>query len=460
MKNLGKALGQLFGVLMICTGLLWTISSAIGSMVFLFSKHPDLTLGRRLASFLLCLIIGAVCVALAYLGNKLRQKCGKEAKDAKAVPTPAAQPVPAKKAPETPADPRLEEIHRLLDTLHEKQQTNAKPSPEALQELAQKLLSLDRLYLAHDVDFNQNFPFVDLGGRMEFFTTEDRAKRACLVAYVNHGMRFTPRAYEKKDYARMLESLRFNGFCYLRVDNGAAPVEMRLEDFPPDDPELPLLDERNKGMRYLLIRNLEYGYRLRKLSPENKSADREKGLQEVMLTMEANGFQALSKSLLYVFGPGPRQKDVTFYTPKALEKAQALLEENGLPQERLLAKGTNSHQVYHGPLQLRVTNRPGKPAMADAMVCAFTESNAANQVLSSFARSGCDDNLLVITWEELMNQAAQCAGVVLDIPTYGMEIPKEEFGKIMQYGAFPGGIVFHIKDGEKDAQTEAEQKPE
>ena len=27
-------------------------------------------------------------------------------------------------------------------------------------------------------------------------------------------------------------------------------------------------------------------------------------------------------------------------------------------------------------------------------------------------------------------------------------------------GAFPGGIIVHIKDGEKDAQTEAEQKPE
>lgn len=473
MNGLKKALKWCLGA-----GLVFTNAVAIFVMLqsffeILFSPERDDPFHERL---LMGLVFLAATVPLGYLvwvGWRMCKKLmfpvpaaepaaetahrAENGTESEPIQWPDAAAVPAPQP--TPALSKVAQVQKLLALIYAYQNGNAGEAFLAplLKDAAQRILELDQLYLAMDADFNCNFPFVDRSGSMEFFTDDARAQYVGNVFEERYGLRTIIRKYERKDFAELFAFLHLIGCSRLRVDNGFSPVEMHLKEFwDGADEKLPLVDDANCGLRHLFVRTQEYRCRLQKIRTEDRGTETERALQSLAMTMEGNGYQTMAGSLLYVFAPGPRQEDVTFYTPKAMEKARKLLEEQALPEERLLALGAGAFRIYSGSLNLRVTNRPGETAVKDGFVCAFTESQAANAVWEAFARMGCDDNLLVITWEELMGQAVQCAGILLDMPTYSMQIHTSEFEKIMTYASIPGPIVVKIRD-EKNQKEEKEE---
>lgn len=345
----------------------------------------------------------------------------------------------------------LDELLKKCESLHKADPKSA-DIPPLKEKIVAKVKQLDALYVAYDLDFNNRFPFIDTMGRMEFYTRHDRAENGKAFFESHNEGRFEIRKIPKAQFEQFFEDLSCNSYTMIRLDNGFAPVELEVSMF--SDSKLPcVVDRSNAGIRYLLIRDLQYAYRLKKLDASLKGSKKEHVLTEMMLTMQANAYQTLAKGLIYVFGPGPHRPGTTLYTPKALARAKDLLQEYKLEESALVAPGDSGVEEYTGSLNLRVTMKHSGQSMAESFCCAFTERKSAEEVHVAFARSGCDDCVIVVTFEELMGQAVQCAGIVLDMPTYGLEIPKEEFGKIQMYGQIPGGIVVNLKDKQEETQS-------
>ena len=84
--------------------------------------------------------------------------------------------------------------------------------------------------------------------------------------------------------------------------------------------------------------------------------------------------------------------------------------------------------------------------MEDSLVCAFTGRREAEQVRTNFLQHGIDDSVIVITYDELCSHAMQCAGILIDMPTYGLELLKKDFQDVANWRAVPGTILVNLKD--------------
>ena len=62
----------------------------------------------------------------------------------------------------------------------------------------------------------------------------------------------------------------------------------------------------------------------------------------------------------------------------------------------------------------------------------------------------------IVTFEEMMSQAAQCAGILVDLGTISLEIPKADYGQVVAVRKLDGPIVARIKAEETPATPPAE----
>ena len=49
-------------------------------------------------------------------------------------------------------------------------------------------------------------------------------------------------------------------------------------------------------------------------------------------------------------------------------------------------------------------------------------------------------------YDELYSHAMQCAGILIDMPTYGLELLKKDFQDVANWRAVPGAILVNLKD--------------
>lgn len=124
-----------------------------------------------------------------------------------------------------------------------------------------------------------------------------------------------------------------------------------------------------------------------------------------------------------------------------------MLAEENLPDNALIAEGDNSFAVYDSAVNLRMTQKPGQ-TREDSLICVFTGRKEAEQVRTDFLQYGNDDSVIVITCDELYSHAIQCGGIIIDMPTYGLELSKEAFQDIANWRVVPG--IIQVKLGDDD----------
>ncbi len=342
-----------------------------------------------------------------------------------------------------------------FETLQERCYAAFKESPQAdetkalAEELFRALQTRERLYVAYDEDFNANFPFITYDGRAALFTNEELAvafTRYIADKQLGHAKVGT---VEKADYAAFFERLYTLGVNVFRLDDGRMPVDIWFEKLI-DTKKQGLLDDVHRETRGLFLRELQYGYRLQKSGIDIKT---EAALvpKERMLMMRFNGYRMIGGGLLYVLAPKAEREQVTYYTQSALKKASSMLERLERPKAALVADGDNAYSVYDKPHRLRVVQLPGQD-MKQSFVCAFTQKAVAEDALANFRKHGVDDSIVVMTWDEIAAQAMQCAGVMLDLPTYGRQLKKEEFAEVAKFGAFDKPIVINMKQKPDEEQ--------
>lgn len=311
-------------------------------------------------------------------------------------------------------------------------------------ELGKKLLGLEKIYVAYDEDFNNQFPYIGTDGRIEVSTKPEIAKALLNYYHEQHLGHLSVREFSGDQILAAFNSYQQMGIGVLRLDNGSKPVDIWFRDILEPIPEN-LLERKNNGTKGEFLRELQYGYRINKMDPSEKGGKLEHGLMEMMLTMRYNAYRSFGNGLCYVLATTPYQAGTTFYTEKALAKAKEMLAEENLPESALIADGDNTFAVYNSVVNLRVAQKPGQ-TMEESLVCAFTGRREAEMVRTNFLQHGVDDSVLVITYDELYSHAMQCAGILIDMPTYGLELLKKDFQDVANWRAVPGGIIVNLKD--------------
>ncbi len=338
-------------------------------------------------------------------------------------------------------------FEHLQEQLHAAVKNNADEATvtDMSKTLFSMLINAERLYVATDMDFNHRFPHITYDGRAEVFTKRELAERFagyCQKEQLGHA---GVRELAKEEIAPFFDELWAMGIQAFRVDNGYLPIDIPLAKVMTPK-TAPFLDDGHRETRGCLLRELQYGYRIQKSSLDDKQ--KEQTFKGHMLTMRFNAYRLLGRGLLYALLPTSGKSAVTYYTHAALVKAKADLEENGLTTKALLAEGDDAYAVHEGPARLRVVQLPGE-APEKGLVCVFTDYAAAVSARDRFREQGAEDMIAVLTWDEIESAAQQCAGVMIDLPTYGRQLKKAEFADVKKCRAFDKPIVMQFKNADE-----------
>lgn len=338
----------------------------------------------------------------------------------------------------------LSEFERLQKKCNELQtkNENSEELAEALKHLGEMLLESEAVYAAFDKDFNENYPFMGLDGRAELFTTEQRAANAAKHFEQAKQGNFIIRRVDKTQIKDFFEELCGMGINVFRLDNGYMPVEIWLNSFF-EYPKNGITDIRNRNMKNMFIRHLQYVSRLKELEADKMENKNE--LIRAALTLQANAYRELGNGIVYVFIPQKNNSDVALYTEEALKKAEDIIEKNNLSKELLITDNNTKYDIYNGNLSMRVITAKTK----ESFVCAFTDMEAAEAAQKDFIKHGCNDCIVAVTFDELREQAEQCSGIIMDISTYGLQIMKKDYDKILEYRKAKGNIIVNLEEDEK-----------
>ena len=252
-----------------------------------------------------------------------------------------------------------------------------------------------------------------------------------------------------EDIRAFLTGCVHNGISTLRVNRGSPDArDVPLAEVL-DCREEHLIDERNRPLRCHLLRAKQAAWTLGKQLDKQNLQSRK--IAETMLTARLNGYRALGNSLLYALVSDMSQDDLCA-TRAALDQLAAWAPGSGFEDDPALQA-----PVISVPLRLGFVNHSGEEGDASkGCLCVYTDLAPARKGQSIFREHGMDFAVGIVTFEEMMSQAAQCAGILVDLGTISLEIPKADYGQVVAVRKLEGPIVARIKDAEKPAASPAE----
>ncbi len=312
--------------------------------------------------------------------------------------------------------------------------------PAMKKRLFEKLMALDSIYLVHDETFNNAFPYIGADGRLEIQTSADRA--SSLKDFLEKGgdSKVGITEYKKEEYEKLFTKLLHHGLTVIRLDNGLTPVEIDIDGLY-DNGEKNLIEICNRFARGRFVSELQYGYRIKNLLPDGRESEDYRVLASAMLKARSEGYRALAGGLCYVFNIGGAKPGTTLYTSRAMETAAEIMKVMGIVDENtLIAPGDMAYEVFEGEISLRSVQK--KSSTPDkGFVCAFTDRENAEKIHERFTAAGANDAIVVMTLGELCHACGGCAGFILDMSSYGLEIPCELFGKMSECVKTEGILV-------------------
>lgn len=192
---------------------------------------------------------------------------------------------------------------------------------EARQAFAEPFMALEKLYAAYDAPTGLRWPAVGYDGRVELFTTEERAVRAC--EQLNRPLAgvkvWEMRPLQGEERAKLISECAENGLDLLRVDNGFAAAELNIKDICKDAPK------PNAALRGMMIREVQYGMRWNQLRDAKADEPVVRGALESMLSMRNFVWREIGNAKLFVLClGGQRDKCVMFNSQKQPEKMLAV----------------------------------------------------------------------------------------------------------------------------------------
>lgn len=222
-----------------------------------------------------------------------------------------------------PIDDAIRESRRLQNLCADKNAPEGvKQDWQAAREtLGKAILGLEKVYVVDELLVGNRWPSVGFDGRIEIFTTRERAERIKLqIAAALGGMEvWSVRELPGSEIVNYLRNCGMDGLNALRVDNGFAAAELNLKDFMPD-----FLGE-NILLRSHVIREIEAGVRWNKLKERGAEQKHLGSTLEGMLTFRNFAWREIGNTALYaVCAAGMRDKCVVLGGKDGGEKMLAV----------------------------------------------------------------------------------------------------------------------------------------
>lgn len=290
-----------------------------------------------------------------------------------------------------PIDRLIQESRRLQNLCADKN------APEGVKqdwqaaraEMGKAILGLEKLYVVDELLVGGRWPAVGYDGRIEIFTTRERAERIKpQVTTAVGGMEiWTIRELPGGEIVNYLRSCGMDGLNALRVDNGFAAAELGLKDFMPD-----FMGE-NVSLRSFVIREIEAGMRWNKLKETGAQQKYVGSALEAMLTFRNFAWREIGNAGLYVVCAGG-----------AREKCVVLGGKDG--GEKLLGVFTDRIRA-----------------------AAFAERLDGNPVP------------VAMKFDELAQRAQSFNGLMIDVGVLNYRLPKQEFEKVKELRGKPPVVV-------------------
>ena len=291
-------------------------------------------------------------------------------------------------------------------------------------------------------------------GRAEVFTSSTLASVRRDSLSESLGIQTGIRRYgTPEDIRAFLTCCVHNGISTLRVNRGSPDArDVPLAEVL-DCREEHLIDERNRPLRCHLLRAKQAAWTLGKQLDKQNLQSRK--IAETMLTARLNGYRTLGNSLLYTLVSDMPQDDLCA-TRAALDQLAAWAPGSGFEADAALQA-----PVISVPLRLGFVNHPGEEGDAGkGCLCVYTDLAQARKGQGIFREHGMDFAVGIVTFEEMMSQAAQCAGILVDLGTISLEIPKADYGQVEAVRKLEGPIAASIKAAETPAAPPAEAPAE
>jgi len=165
----------------------------------------------------------------------------------------------------------------------------------AKETLGKALLGLEKIYVMDEALMDGKWPAIGFDGRLELFTTEERACKAMeQVTAANAGVQIWKlREIEGGKIEQTLRQFAADGLEALRVDNGFAAADLHTKDF------MDLQACENAAIRGLAIREIEFGQRWTKLKEVSAPEQNLRGALESMLSFRNFAWREIGNSTLY-----------------------------------------------------------------------------------------------------------------------------------------------------------------
>lgn len=256
---------------------------------------------------------------------------------------------------------------------------------QARRALAEALLGQDTLYLLYDVPTGERWPSVGFDGRMELFTTQQRAERALKqFAAAQNGLNLWKiHTLQGEAIRKTLLACAADGLDLIRVDNGFAAAEVNAADFGAD------ASHENARLRGWMIREVEYGLRWNQLKDAHAPEALIRGALESMLTMRNFAWREAGNATLYALCP------------------------NGMRDKCLLVGSSNQPQKH---------------------LAVFTNADRARHFAHAMKAAALP---LPMCFDELAARGENSAGMLVDVSFIGYRIPTESFAQVRELRAKP-----------------------
>ena len=287
---------------------------------------------------------------------------------------------------------------------------------------AQALLKLDSFFVAYDLLTNGRYPAQGFDGRIELFTSIQRAENAHVQMTKAAGLDIWQiREIKSAEYDRFFADLRKAGMELVRVDNGFAAAELRIEDFG----DVPLAPDAR--IMNLMLREMVYGMRWMSMKQENEAA---RVAMENTQIMRIYAQREIGNAVLYIACPGNGERECT-------QAAHARIGEG-----RIVSVDACIRTTVKRDSQTFITT-----FTSAARAAAFAErmNPPVHPVAVLF------DDII-----QLAKESDDCNGIILNIDEIGYRIRKVDFEDVLEQRAKPP-VVLRVRTEEEAARDRAEE---
>lgn len=295
-------------------------------------------------------------------------------------------------------------------------------------ELGAALNKVEDLYVADDVLLKGRFPSAGFDGRLELFTTFERAERARVAiqkANVDTDLwqiRHIPGPAVDGFFRGCVDQ----GFFHFRVDNGFAAAELQLGDFRTD------LPVENAALRGNMVREVEFGVRyehFKKISAPEKNMN---GALESALTLRNFVWRDLGNALVYALCITDEGSDAMLCSAAARSKAD--------PTRRM--------QIVKGEKCVVLNEKDSDKRF----VAAFTSEILAAAFAEKLPQTA---RPVLMTFDDLRQRVGNLTGLNLDCETLGYRVMKANFDQVAELRGKPPVIVRVRPKEQSEAASEA-----